>query len=165
MSLIEKAQAHFLITDGSIGAVVHVDPDDDPIIGQATNIYFTFKNTSGEFKISDCNCRTIIKEDGKEVLNQPMYAPIVSYNFPRKGIYALEVKGEPKTGKTLPAFDLKYDLRVTRQGLAPAIKSPVSSNQLLHHAPHFILFLAATVITFFIYISEQHKERKEKESK
>ncbi len=32
--------AHILSTDGRIGAVMHIDPDDNPIAGQPTKVLF-----------------------------------------------------------------------------------------------------------------------------
>lgn len=47
------ASAHVLKTDGSIGAVVHIDPDDDPIIGKSANFFLEFKDTKNKFQLAN----------------------------------------------------------------------------------------------------------------
>lgn len=45
-ALPQTASAHVLQTDGSIGAVLHVDPDDNPIIGEKATFFFDLKDVT-----------------------------------------------------------------------------------------------------------------------
>lgn len=42
MSFSQKAYAHVLVSDESntVGAVLHITPDDDPIAGESAHIFF-----------------------------------------------------------------------------------------------------------------------------
>ena len=55
-------QAHILITDEGIGAVVHINPDDDPIVDSLTSFFFEFKDQKNKFQPKLCDCRVVILE-------------------------------------------------------------------------------------------------------
>ena len=61
-----NVQAHILKTDGSIGAVLHIDPDDDPIARQSSYFFFEFKDKQNIFKLENCDCKITIFEQGKQ---------------------------------------------------------------------------------------------------
>src|SRR5438045_57931 len=65
--------AHVLKTDGNIGAVLHIDPDDDPIAGSQASFFFEFKDIQGKFQSQNCDCTFSIAEDGKEIFSQPLF--------------------------------------------------------------------------------------------
>lgn len=112
--------AHTLKTDGSIGAVIHIDPEDDPIIGEPAYFFFDFKDKDGKFKAEDCTCVATISRDNQVLATQTLAADTslqsssFSYTFPEKGVYHIEVSGQPLSTNGFQSFKLNYDLRVER---------------------------------------------------
>lgn len=116
------AYAHVLKYDGTIGAVLHVNPDDDPIVGQPTNFFFEFKDKEGKFKPEYCNCKVTITTEGKEVYSGDLFETVsnpdltnasFSFVFPSKNIYKITVHGVA-TDNSFQEFTLVYDVRVAR---------------------------------------------------
>ncbi len=97
------AQAHVLEVDNSIGAVLHIDPEDDPLTRQVSKMYFELKDKTGKFKVAECDCELSIKNSLKQELERVSKPDIhpnstvltYSYVFPVKGIYTLEIVGKP----------------------------------------------------------------------
>src|SRR6185437_2925128 len=100
------ASAHVTQTDGSISAIMHIEPDDDPIVGQPTDFFFEFLDQASKFKTADCNCTATISQNGKQLFSTQLFktsdtsdfvTPLFSYSFPSKGVYDVQVSGSPKT--------------------------------------------------------------------
>ncbi|MEI6478139.1 MAG: hypothetical protein WCO52_04090 [bacterium] len=112
------AQAHFLERDGTIGAVLHIEPGDAPVAGQSATLFFDLKDTKGKFQLANCQCQIILSSDGRVVSQQPLTdnaaTPYVSYTFPAAGIYQVELSGFPYVAGDFSKFDLKWQTRVER---------------------------------------------------
>src|SRR5437773_8843060 len=65
--------AHFLKIDGSIGAVLHVDPDDDPIAGEQASFFLSFKDKQHKFSPQNCTCTFSIQEQNQTIYSQPLF--------------------------------------------------------------------------------------------
>jgi len=116
--------AHVLKIDGTIGGVIHINPDDDPIVGEAANIYFDIQDTINKFKGTNCDCTLIIKDasTGKTVDQRKKLDSISNdktigfiYTFKQKGIYTLILHGEGVPETAFSPFNLSYDIRVERE--------------------------------------------------
>src|SRR5690349_14295700 len=103
--LVPNASAHVLKTDGSIGAVVHIDPDDDPIAVEVSTLFFEIKDTQNKFSPQNCNCRVDILEGGKVIYSDALFqqnssnniaSPVFQYTFPQKDVYQVKVVGTPQ---------------------------------------------------------------------
>lgn len=121
LNLVQPVSAHSLVTDGTIGAIIHVDPDDDPVIGQPAGLHFTFQDTAERFQLASCRCSAVVKRDGKELTSQLLVQSAdnsggLQYTFPEKGVYSVQVLGVPKTPDAFQPFSLTYDIRVEREG-------------------------------------------------
>lgn len=117
----KKTFAHFLLTDGTIGAVLHIDPDDDPIAGGQASFFFDFKDKSNKFTLNQCTCQFTLLENGKEITSQPLISvpnttttANASFTFPKQDIYKVKVTGQPLAKGEFAPFTLTYALRVTR---------------------------------------------------
>jgi hypothetical protein len=130
-ALLTFVSAHILATDGSIGAILHIDPDDDPIAGEPTNLFWDFKNTKGEFKIEGCSCRIYIIEDGRKIDDEPLSSTTFTYIFPKRNVYEIRIAGQPKQGDSFQPFILSYDIRVSRETEIPdsTIQNPNKVSQ------------------------------------
>lgn len=145
--------AHVLETDGTIGAVLHIDPEDDPIAGQPSGFFFEFKDKDGKFKPQDCDCLFTVLEDGKQFFSQPLFASsseasltsaTVFFNFPKKSVYQIEVVGTPIKEDLFQSFTLVYDVRVAREG---GVSKPDSGAG--RYSPLFVFVVIASVLGVF----------------
>ena len=118
-----SVEAHVLKTSGSVGAVVHVTPEDDPIAGEQTDFFFEFKDREGKFKPENCDCKVTILKAGQEAYTAPLFqnnsdpsltSASFSYTFPEKNIYQVKISGQPLTTDAFQEFNLEYDIRVAR---------------------------------------------------
>ena len=118
------ALAHELQNDEPMRALLHISPDDDPIIGQPATLLLEFKDTTKKFAVADCNCIATIRQSGQELYSEPLSAQSVpgsrvhaafAFTFPKKDIYQLEVSGTPRAEHSFEPFTLSYDLRVARE--------------------------------------------------
>jgi hypothetical protein len=116
--------AHILKTDGNIGLTIHVNPDDDPIVGSPASFFMEIVDKTAKFKPTDCTCTAQILNNGTQIYSAPLFstaqandvnaAPFFSYTFPETGIYTVAISGEPKTADAFQKFSINYDLRVSR---------------------------------------------------
>jgi hypothetical protein len=119
---INHVMAHFVKSDSEIGAVLHVDPGDDPKAGEESNIIFEFKDLNNKFNLTNCDCSIVIYKEGQEIFSERLapVAPdqnlssVTSFVFPEKNVYKIKVNG--KSNENLyPEFMLEYDVRVAKE--------------------------------------------------
>jgi hypothetical protein len=117
----------FIAGDG-VGAVLHVDPDDDPYAGTTTPIVYYLKTKDREIEPSQCYCTLEIIHDGKQIAylhsikdhnkdaaHNTNKGVSFAFSFPKKGIYKLVLRGDPKGTNEFEPFYLEYTLRVVRE--------------------------------------------------
>ncbi len=114
------ASAHELKVDGNISAILHTDPDDDPIAGSPVSYIIFFSDSTGRFSLPECNCTVAITKGGRLVAGKPLTisgdkASENHYTFAEPGTYGLGFTGTPKTPGALQPFRLDYTVRVGRQ--------------------------------------------------
>lgn len=112
-----SAKAHVLIADttNEIGAVLHISPDDDPIAGEPSELFFEIQSKAVSVN-SHSFVLTVTDSVGVKV-----YVPInptgntvsATYTFHSQGVYTIVLLAEPlsSSAKTL-AF--QQDQRVSR---------------------------------------------------
>jgi hypothetical protein len=149
---IQPASAHILETDGVIGAVLHINPEDDPIAKAQTVFFLEFKQKGGQFHPQDYDCVVSIAQDEQVIFTQNLFEPgsspdstsfSFSYVFPKKALYKLVVSGIPVAGES-PSFTLVFDIRVEREQATVGKKSPVWGSRYLVFAA--LLVVAALII-------------------
>ncbi len=114
---VQPASAHVLKSDGNIGAILHINPDDNPKSGTPTTYALAFTDTSDHFTLKNCNCTVAIQADGQTLATQDLVSkyPLDSentYTFPKANVYTLKVTGQPKKGDVFQPFILTYTVRV-----------------------------------------------------
>jgi len=114
--------AHVLKTDNTIGAILHIDPEDEPIAGEPSNLFFVLKDKKNHFATKNCECTITIKQNETIIKRQTITADpknqttiIFTYTFPKKDIYQVIMSGTPKQRNTFQRFSLTYDIRVARE--------------------------------------------------
>jgi hypothetical protein len=149
---VQPVSAHILETDGSLGAVLHINPDDDPIAKVQAVFFLEFKQKNGQFNPQNYACVVSITQDEQVIYSQNLFdmssSPdssgfSFSYVFPKKALYKLVVSGIPVAGES-PPFTLIYDIRVEREQEAVRTKSPPWGSRYLVLAT--LLAVAALII-------------------
>lgn len=115
------AQAHVLKTDGSIGATLHIEPDDNPSTGQSTSYVLSFTDDTGKFSLLRCNCMVTIQMAGTTVYSGALQVSdptdsVDSYTFQKPAVYTMQFTGNPTTPGAFQPFSLNYLVRVTGSG-------------------------------------------------
>lgn len=111
--------AHVLKVSDNIGVTIHVDPDDDPIVGIESNIYLEFKDKTNQFSFIDCDCIITISTNGTvlssgSIGNSSLTSASYKFIFPEKNIYKIDVKGKSKSENSFPEFSVGFEIRVDR---------------------------------------------------
>lgn len=154
--LPQTASAHVLISDDtkSIGAVLHVVPDDDPIAGQQSNLFFdiqTQKINKATAKLTVANTATSeavivpIKVDSDSVT--------ADYTFPVQGVYKLSL-----TVSSDKAYTFNYSQRVSRGVTGSALDKPT------YPLANLALIFCGTAFLFLLIILFNHRKEMWKRS-
>ncbi len=112
------ALAHQLETDGDIGVLMHVDPGDEPVVGEQATFMLDIQDRRGAFLLAGCDCRLRLSLDGGEVFSGQIKDDksgtlTVQVLFAKPGIYRAEVTGDPLSGTVFQKFRVVFDVRVT----------------------------------------------------
>lgn len=164
-------KAHVLKTDSSIGAVIHISPEDDPIAGEQADFFFEFKDRQGKFTPQGCDCTASIVTGGKEIYSQPLFQnsdnpsledATFSYTFPERNIYKVKVSGKPTEGNVFEPFTLEWDIRVER--VVSSKKNNVSQQSgfidwTSRHIPHLTGALVIAGFAGYIIVKDRMKRR------
>lgn len=118
----QPAHAHTLIADDSKtkGAILHLTPDDDPIAGQPSTLFFDVQNTATD---TDAVVTLTVKKDGEQAEVQAKLDGSLAtfdYTFPSQGVYSL-VFSVPSSDRT---YTFTVDWRVSRGVVASALDTP-----------------------------------------
>ena len=114
-----QAEAHILKQDGQAAAVMHIEPDDNPVAGKNTTLVFDFSGSSLGFDLNDYETDVdVFKGDGL-IVDKPLVvrrggSGSVAVTFPDAGAYQLRVSGKPlRDGTGSGVFILQYNVRVS----------------------------------------------------
>lgn len=170
------AFAHLLKSDGNIGAVLHIDPDDDPIAEQQAGLFFEFKDKQGKFSSQNCDCTFSIIEGGKELFSQPLFQnnnnpdlanASVFYTFPEKNVYQVKITGKPNTPGAFQAFNLSFDVRVDKEAPVTTsvptnnIAAKTQINWFSGHSLHLVAGIIMLAFIIFVLIKQQFDKQRE----
>ncbi|HSX34897.1 MAG TPA: hypothetical protein VLF62_04605 [Candidatus Saccharimonadales bacterium] len=117
LALQGTASAHVVLhstSSNKAGAVLHISPDDDPVAGQPSQLFFDLKDATPH------NATLVVSGAGGYETSEPVFvngATIsATYTFPAQGTYHLALKAFGAEG----AYIFAYDQAVTRGTLAGA---------------------------------------------
>ncbi len=161
--------AHVLQADGSIGAVLHIDPNDDPIAQQPAYFFLDIANKNGVFSLTDCTCTALITNTAGDTIAKPTILPengqtaegTFEYVFQNSAAYVLTVKGTPKNAGVFQNFTLRYTFQVEQAHDSSVVKN-TGFQGFIHseHGLHYILFGAGFIVIFFLFLNEYRKNKK-----
>ena len=162
--------AHEAESSNNISALLHIDPNDAPVIHKEAKFFFTFEqNDSGNFDITKCNC-TITLLKGEEQLDmQPVLAvddssftsvgsrPLYIRTFTDPGDYKIVLAGSPKDDASFESFTLDYKIQVFESGNAVS-----GVHSMAHqHLGHIIIFGGGLIAALILLVRNYYQKRKE----
>ncbi|MEJ0073540.1 MAG: hypothetical protein WDN27_05725 [Candidatus Saccharibacteria bacterium] len=114
------ASAHVLQSDGDIGAVLHIEPDDNPVSNQTTTYVLSFEDDTGHFSLTHCTCTATVLAGMSVISSKPLVMVITdplesqdTFTFPKAAAYTLRISGKPGPAGSFQPFTLNYTVRVT----------------------------------------------------
>lgn len=141
-----SAFAHVLQTDGTIGGVLHIDPNDDPVAGEVSSFFFDLKDTANKFTLSDCICKIALTSGKKTVYETTLSTdPFFTYTFPDPGVYTLTLQGTSANQQFQP-FTLSYVIRVEKGTTASESSSSGGGSTFLTVLSYVLPLLVVVVI-------------------
>lgn len=107
--------AHELQTDGNIGAVLHIEPDDEPAANELQSFDLYFQSLTGKFNLYNCDCKLALSQDWQTIYQSPLNTKSSTlsenpYTFNKGGLYTLTVTGRPKNQPDFDSFKLEYNI-------------------------------------------------------
>lgn len=164
----DLALAHTLRVDRSIGVTVHINPDDEPVAQDISQIMIGVQDKEGRFArlASECICAVTVVKDGSPLETLPFVvsgeSAMVSYTFPDAGIYKLEVSGVPRTLDGFQSFTTVFSYRVT--GDTPdgiVSREEESTNPLRTYMPFVVIGAASFLaVLYTLPVTQKTKRRK-----
>ena len=127
--LLSPGSAHEVQVSEDIGATLHIQPNDNPRVGEPSLAWFALTRKGGRIiPLSQCNCNLAIYSKPRSPNSPALLKPAlkaVSYQgyqaipganiaFPKVGNYQLELTGTPKAGVSFKPFKLIYTVAVPR---------------------------------------------------
>ena len=96
-----SAYGHALKTDGKIGILMHIDPNDEPYAKEKSTIFVEVKNIAKKSAVP-CDCSLTIKKEGMEINKFTVLSKSdsdhVDVFFPDSGVFKLLVEGNSSEG-------------------------------------------------------------------
>lgn len=114
-----SADAHVLLRDTktNIGAVLHINPDDDPAAGPISQLYFDIQDQKAATRIPYTGYQLLITNEQGATRQTALDANgsnvTANYAFPTQGVYKLELRSGPRYDD-FAHVSLTYSLRVSR---------------------------------------------------
>ena len=122
IDLTQPAQAHQVQTGETVGATLHLEPNDTPRAQEDTLIWLALTRRGGRvIPLEDCDCTLRIYQ-GNTMLAQPYLQPIsvegypdipsATFLFPTVGTYTIVLEGRPVNEAEFEPFELAYNVTV-----------------------------------------------------
>ncbi len=118
---LPAALAHEIARDGNVGGLIHIEPDDAPLVSTPNPASFEVNQRGGRaILLSQCACRLSIYAGVLRPGARPSSTPKLSQGkgklnttltFPAAGAYTLVLQGRPRAGARFPPFTLKWTVR------------------------------------------------------
>lgn len=146
----QTVSAHVLIMDnsGSIGAILHVAPDDDPVAGQPSSLYFDIQSQT--FSQHQHSISLYVTDQQGQQTQIPITSigntARATYTFPVQGAYKLVLAANTKNVATDHTHTFTYTQRVSRGVAGSALDKPT-------YAWAEMLLIAGMVLTALLAIT------------
>lgn len=148
-----SAFAHESKEDNNTIVVLHVNPNDSPVVGQKAGITFLITGSHVSFPSSLCDCTGTVLDNStvltsKKLFTQGKLRDSIPYTFTHPGIYQIRVTGTPQDPTTFKPFTIIFNLRVAGNNTQQKF---YSQNIEYISGGFFLLALGILVYTHKIY--------------
>ena len=119
--------AHKVEISNQVAGTLHIEPDDNPRIGEKVQAWFALTSRGGKIiPLSECDCQLSIYTLPRSQGDRPIVNPILQavnvgkyqeipgafITFPKIGSYELEITGSANNGANFQDFKLNYAVNV-----------------------------------------------------
>jgi hypothetical protein len=146
LSIPGMAIAHTVKTDANVAATFHIEPNHHPKAGEPAQAWFVLTQQGGQqIALTQCDCKlrvydqtrslaAVVLEPAIETISAEQYrdVPGAEIVFPKPGLYALELSGNPIAGASFKPFKLSYNVTV---GAGKATTSTPKNNPEVQPSP------------------------------
>ena len=110
---VSPAWSHQIISSNGVAVQTHVDPNDEPIAGQATTIWVVrVKGKGVVFSWKTCRCHMkVFDSTGAVLLDSAATAPKTPVTFTEPTAYGFTFSGRVKNGKKWRPFKVTFAIR------------------------------------------------------
>lgn len=121
--------AHQVQVSGEVGGTLHIEPQDNPRAGVASQAWFALARRGGQtVPLSACHCQLQVYARPRRQGDAPILSPALqavsaegrqgipgaTVTFPRAGAYELVLRGRPVTSGAFTPFELRFPVTVAR---------------------------------------------------
>lgn len=116
------AWAHQIASNNGVLVQVHVNPNDEPIAGEATTVWVVrVKPRNATFAWATCRCRmTVFDSSGVVLVNSIVTVPKTPVTFPEPKAYGITFTGRVKRKGVWRTFKVSYAIRAGAPDTPPA---------------------------------------------
>ncbi len=140
------AYAHEVKTAKDVGAILHIEPHDNPRAGEPAKAWFALTHKGGKLiPLAECNCQLAVYSEPHDDKNEPppllkptlrpvtaeqyQGIPGTEITFPKPGGYELHFSGKPVDGKSFQPFELEYEVTVAQNTQTFVQQTPTPAQQ------------------------------------
>lgn len=152
---VVPVSAHILRVDKNIGVNIHIEPNDQPIVGKESKIFVDIQDQSGRFNPGNpesCICMLSIYSqetllDTLSLVSGGTYAQL-RYTFPKSGTYTIIIEGKPSgTGAIFQAFRTEFEY----YALGEDIQEHQTVNPFRKLSPTVVLIAGLSIIALIFF--------------
>jgi len=150
--------AHVTAKDQGIEVTLHIDPGDNPIVGQIAKLHFNIVQGKDSVDASNCGCMITVEKQGTLLFGKDINNFEFDYVFPEKALYTVILHGKTNFNES---FMLTYELRIDREE-GKSVKDSLGGTLhfLLHHARHLVIVIGAIIIGIILTIRDTRNNKK-----
>lgn len=127
--VVAPAIAHEVQIQNDVGATLHIEPNDIPLAGASTEVWFALTKAGGTIiPLNDCDCTLTLYDEAQSPIEEPSLSPVsaegfvdipgATVMFPEVGAYELVLSGAPQGGTEFEPFELRYEVTVAGRASA-----------------------------------------------
>jgi hypothetical protein len=117
----QSASAHVVVADttGQTGLILHINPDDDPVAGKPSTLFFDIQNKTitGKTHSFVLTAATVDRPPMTLPITVSGSSVITTYTFPAQGVYTLKLAAYSRTTEHVVTFIYSQRLERGVQGI------------------------------------------------
>lgn len=149
--------AHELEVDGGMSVVLHVDPEDRPVVNEPALLRFAVVDKTDRFRFSQCECAVVIENiQTKTLVQADQTRQELTYvvRFPSPGVYAVRFIAASRHEAVFDDIAVHFEVRVENN-------RPIVLNYSSHQRGlHIAILGGGSVFVLGMIIQDKLKRRK-----